>query len=143
MCLGIPEPLPGQHVVQPLAQRGVGVSLDQVRPGEVEHPLLGIAEVVGVGEHQADDQPRRRRQRHGELVVDAERDEDLAVQVELAEAVERDDVGQPVHPRIARRQVALNERVLVAVPGPALQDLLRRHRVDQVTSGIPSAPISL
>ena len=71
--------------MQPLAQRRVGVGLDEVRAREVEHPALPSVK-SSVGEDQPDQQPRRRRQRDRELMLDAERHEDLVVDLALAEA---------------------------------------------------------
>ena len=133
---GVVEPgLDGsQDVVQPLAQRRVGMGLDEVGAGEVEDAALAVGEVALVGQREADQQPRRCRQCDRELVLDAERHEDLLVELALAEGRMVDDVREPVRARVARLQVALHERVLVAEAPPVLQPLrggLRRDDRDQ------------
>ena len=128
----------------PLAQRGVGVRLDQVRAGEVEQPPLRVGEVVGVGEHEPDQQPRRRGQRDRELVLDAERHEHLVVELELAERVHRRS-----RPRAGTRAGrgwpgGAARAGSGARSGPSCARIrCGGSGVTIVTSGVPSAPISL
>ena len=129
--------------MQPLAQRRVGVRLDQVRAREVEQPPLRIGEVVGVSEHEPDQQPRRGRQRDRELVLDAERDEHLVVELELAEGGHRGHVREPVRVRVAGPEVVAGRAGSDARSGPAGQDAGPARGVTIVTSGVPSAETSL
>ncbi len=109
--------------MQPLTQHRVGVRLNEVGASEVQDPALAVGEIALVGQREADQQPRRRRQRDRELVLDAERHEDLLVELTLPEGRVVDDVREPVRAGVARFEVALHERVLVAEPAPVAQPL--------------------